>query len=63
MKISNFKDPIYQINLNGKVDLEKIPELFKIENLNLKGISKFDLHSNIDTKNDSLIFKKLTGSF
>ena len=62
VKISNFKDPQYQINLNGKVDLKKIPELFKIENLNLKGISKFDLHSNIDTKEDSLIFKKLIGS-
>ena len=58
-KISNFKNPKYLININGKVDLEN-PNLLKIDSLNLNGIAEFDLNLVL-TKDDSLIIKKLSG--
>ena len=61
VKISNFKNPKYLININGKVDLEKIPNLLKVDSLNLNGIAEFDLNSSLEIKDDSLIIKKLAG--
>ncbi|OFY63789.1 MAG: hypothetical protein A3H98_14015 [Bacteroidetes bacterium RIFCSPLOWO2_02_FULL_36_8] len=43
LQIKNIDDPAYNLNLNGKIDLEKIMKIFPQENLTLSGLMDISL--------------------
>lgn len=59
--ISNFSSPKYILNLNGDVDMSKLSTFLNFEDLNFQGESHFEVFSKLTTKDDNLLFEKLSG--
>lgn len=62
-EVSDFEDFGYDLNLKGKVDLEKISKLYSFEGVSLQGVVKMDLETkgnlkDLESKNYSKVSAK-----
>ena len=60
--ISNFKDPMYSLTLNGRIDLNNNIFSNYLKDLSLEGETEFTLESKIVTKKGNLLFEKINGN-
>ena len=59
--VSNFSSPKYTLNLNGDLDMSKIPIFLNMKELNFKGESHFEVFTKLFTRENKIKFEKLSG--